>query len=219
MDTSEKIKIGYQNKFKKYGVDAKSLYWSGKGAAHQRFRQFWAEIDFNDKKVLDVGCGFGEFGKFILKRYANVEYTGVDIVPEFITEATKLVPRGKFMAANYLKDPPSLLQSFGRAGKMDGHYDVVVASGILNSNVEGRNLEYRKEGIAKLFDLTSNVLAFNMLGAHPQPENDNESNVWYADTLEILEYCMTLTRRVILRANYHSKDFTILMYRQKGDKI
>ena len=58
-----------------------------------------------------------------------------------------------------------------------------------------------------------------MLGAHPQPANEKDSNVWYADSLEILEYCMTLTHRVILRANYHSKDFTILMYKEKGCKI
>ena len=47
---TEKIKEEYQGKFSKHGVNPKSLLWGSKGAAHQRFRQMWAEIDFNGKK-------------------------------------------------------------------------------------------------------------------------------------------------------------------------
>ncbi|CAN5348900.1 class I SAM-dependent methyltransferase [soil metagenome] len=194
------IKKEYQDKFEKYGVDPKSLLWGTKGAAHQRFRQMWAEIDFNGKSVLDVGCGFGEMAKFLDKRYKIKSYTGIDIVPEFITEAKKNFPHHDFFVKNYLTE------------KVEGEFDVVIASGILNSNVES-NMEYRKKGIAALFNLTQNVLVFNMLGNHPAPESNNKSNIWYADSLEILEYCLSLTRRVILRHHYNPKDFTILMYK------
>lgn len=193
----------YQNNFKKFGVDPRSLLWKSRGAAHQRFRQFWKEIDFNNKKVMDVGCGFGEFGKFLIKRYENVKYTGVDVVSEFVEIAKKEVPKGKFFVKDYLKD------------KIDGKYNVIVASGVLNSNTDGNNLEYRKKAIKKMFSLTSHILAFNMLGGHPAPVNKKGSNVWYADSLEILEYCMSLTKKVILRQQYNSKDFTILMYKTR----
>lgn len=197
----------YQNKFKKFGVDHKSLLWKSRGAAHQRFRQFWAEIDFTNKSVLDVGCGFGEFGKFLVKRYKGVDYMGVDIVPEFIEEARKQLPSCQFEVKDLFND------------EIREKFDVVIASGVLNSNVEN-NMEYRQSAIKKMFDLTSHVLAFNMLGSHPAPANKKDSNIWYSDSLEILGYCMTLTRRVILRANYHPRDFTILMYKsKKGDII
>lgn len=191
----------YTDKFKKFGEDPKSLLWKTKGAAHQRFRQFWAEIDFNNKSVLDVGCGFGEFGKFLLKRYENVDYTGIDVVSEFIEVAKREVPGGKFVTSDFYK--------------LDNRYDIVIASGVLNSNKGGQNLEHRKKAIKKMFDLTKGVFAFNMLGGHPQPKSSPESNVWYSDSLYILEYCQSLTRRVVLRANYHPKDFTILMYKVK----
>jgi len=198
----------YQSKFEKYGVSPKSLLWKSKGAAHQRFRQFWSEIDFNNKKVLDIGCGFGEFGKFLLKRYEGVEYTGVDIVPEFVENAKKLVPQGRFETFDITADQ-----------KIEGAFDVVVASGVLNGNHED-NMEYRKKAIQSMFNMTDKVFAFNMLGSHPQPENDVTSNVWYADSIEILNYCMTLTKRVVFRHNYHPKDFTIVMYKkQKTSKI
>jgi len=54
-----------------------------------------------------------------------------------------------------------------------------------------------------MFGYAKNVLAFNMLGGYPQPENNPKSNVWYADSLEILRYCLDLTRRVIFKADYH----------------
>lgn len=228
----------YQNNFKKYGVDPKSLLWKTRGAAHQRFRQFWAEIDFNDKKVLDIGCGFGEFGKFLLKRYKNVDYTGIDIIPEFIENAKKEVPGGNFFVVDYLNktinkesnqwvtrdgEPhgrgPELVSRWKGRGAiewqdpLDVLYGVVIASGVLNSNRGGQNLAFRKTAIKKMFSLTSDILAFNMLGSHPSVENKKDSNVWYSDSLMILEYCMTLTNKVILRANYHPKDFTILMYK------
>jgi len=191
----------YKNKFKKFGVDPKSLLWKSWGAAHQRFRQFWAEIDFSDKSVLDIGCGFGEFGKFLLKRYKNVDYTGVDIVPEFIEVAKKEVAGGKFEVKGY--------------NDLDDQYDIVIASGVLNSNKGDQNLEYRQKAIKKMFSLSKNIFALNMLGGHPSPINKPESNIWYADSVEILKYCLSLTRRVILRHHYHPRDFTVFMYKIK----
>lgn len=201
---SEEIKKLYQDKYKEFGVDPKSLCWHQKGAAHQRFRQFWAEIDFNKKSVLDVGCGFAEMAKFLKKRYEGVSYTGVDIVPEFIEEAKKNYPGYQFFVRDFFSEP------------MGEKFEVILASGVLNSNVP-ENLEYRKKAIKVMFERVEKVLAFNMLGAHPQPKNDPTSNVWYADSLEILNYCTTLTRRVIFRANYHPTDFTIFMYPVKEE--
>lgn len=195
----------YQSKFSKYGFSPKSLLWKSKGAAHQRFRQFWSEIDFSNRSVLDVGCGFGELGKFLLKRYPGVDYTGIDIVPEFIDEAKRQVIGGRFDVADFM-NPADGDAVLGRK------YDVVIASGVLNGN-HPKNLQFREDAITRLFNLSSKVLAFNMLGAHPQPKNEPNRNIWYADSIEILEFCLTLTRRVILRHHYNPKDFTMFMYK------
>ncbi|KKS77261.1 MAG: Methyltransferase family protein [Candidatus Woesebacteria bacterium GW2011_GWB1_43_14] len=208
---SQKVKKIYQKKFEKHGVDPKSLFWARKGAAHQRFRQIWAEVDFNGKSVLDVGCGFGEMAKFLDKRYKIKSYTGVDIVPEFIAEAKKNFPHHKFIACDYFSKP------------LSEKFDVVMASGTLNSNIEdgmsangAGNMDFRKKAIKAMFEHANIVCSFNMLGGHPQPENRDDNHVWYADSLEILEYCMSLTRRVILRHHYNPKDFTIFMYPVKS---
>lgn len=199
---SNEIKKQYQEKFEKYGVDPRSLFWKGKGAAHQRFRQMWAEIDFNNKSVLDIGCGFGEMAKFLDKRYENVRYTGVDIVPEFVNNAREKFPHHTFHALDYFENP------------IEEKFDIVMASGTLNSNFGTKedNMVFRKKAIKVMFEHTNKVMVFNMLGAHPQLENEDENNVWYADSLEILDYCLSLTRRVLLRHHYHPMDFTVFLY-------
>lgn len=203
MDT----KAFYQEKFKKFGLSHKSLQWKGKGAAHQRFRQFWAEVDFDNKKVLDVGCGFGEMGNFLTKRYKNVNYTGVDITPEFIKNGQKMYPHLNLKLTDYFNQP------------LSETFDVVICSGALNSNFGDlkKNMDFRKKAISTMFEHTGKVLAFNMLGGHPTPINKDDSNIWYADSLEVLEYCMGLTRRVILRHHYNPKDFTVFMYKLKRE--
>ena len=198
----EITKKHYSERFEKYGVDPRSLSWGSKGAAHQRFRQMWAEIDFNGKSVLDVGCGFGEMARFLRKRYKDVDYTGVDLLEEFVDQAKAAHPYYKFEARDYFEDP------------LDEKFDVIMASGTLNSDLgtSEKNMEFRKKAIKIMFENTKGVLVFNMLGGHPVPKTKKGSNVWYADSLEILEYCTSLTRRVILRSNYHPRDFTIFMY-------
>ncbi len=202
---SESIREGYQKRFKRFGGRAQSLSWSNIGAAHQRFRQIWADMDFSNKSVLDVGCGFGYLGKFLTKKFENVKYTGVDIVPEFIDKAKLRRPNLTFFVRDYLFDPiPEI-------------FDIVVASGILNGNVPN-NMDYRKSAIKTMFDHAHEALIFNMLGTHPQIETASKSNVWYADSLEILDYCMSLSPRVIFRSSYNPKDFTIIMYKKKLKK-
>ncbi len=198
----------YQDKFKKFGVNHKALQWKEKGAAHQRFRQFWNEIDFTNRNVIDVGCGFGEMGNFLVRRYDNVKYTGVDITPEFIDNGKILYPHLELQTVDYFDQPlPEI-------------YDTVISSGTLNSNFGNKteNMEFRQKAIRTMFEHTTNVLAFNMLGGHPIPINKKGSNIWYADSLEIVEFCFSLTRRVILRANYNPKDFTIFMYKVNKNK-
>lgn len=204
-DQASLTKTHYKKRFAKYGVDPKSLSWGSKGAAHQRFRQMWAEIDFNNMSVLDVGCGFGEMAKFLKKRYKSVKYSGIDIIEEFIEEAQKNFPEYSFLVRDYFNNP------------LERKFDIVMASGTLNSDLGSyeENMAFRKKAIKTMFSNTRKVLVFNMLGGHPAPSAGEDSNVWYADTLEILDFCMSLTRRVILRANYHPRDFTIFMHPAK----
>ena len=51
-------------------------------------------------KVLDVGCGYGRIIDLLPK---DIDYTGIDISPDFIAEARKRYPNHKFILGDIRK--------------------------------------------------------------------------------------------------------------------
>ena len=190
----------YRRSFAKHGVSHKALQWVSKDAAERRYVELVADIDFEGKSILDVGCGFGDIIPFIEDICRKFEYTGIDIVPEFVEAARKKHPDHDLHLGDYLNNP---------VGEV---FDIVISSGTLNSNVENA-IEKRKTAIKLMYDHASEVLVFNMAGSHPQPKSKEGGRVYYADSLEILDYCLGLTPKVIFRHHYHPKDFTIIMFK------
>ena len=125
---------------------------------------------------------------------------GVDLVPEFIKISKRRHPQYKFKVLDYFKNP------------LTRKFDIVILSGALNSNIKNA-VNYRKNAIKTMFDHTKESLAFNMAGGHPQPRNKKGNSVYYADSLVILKYCLTLTSKIIFRHHYRKIDFTIIMYK------
>jgi predicted alpha/beta hydrolase len=49
----------YSNRYKKLGYDVKTLGWGSVEQQEYRFSQT-LDIDFKDKSIVDIGCGFLE---------------------------------------------------------------------------------------------------------------------------------------------------------------
>lgn len=190
----------YKEKYFQYGTSFKALKWRSQNAMQLRHKELLKDLDINNKSILDFGCGFGNLIKSLKLKGDNFKYLGVDIVDDFIKKAKEEYPNYNFMIRNFLEEP------------LPGKFDIVIASGSLNSNFENP-LEFRKRAIKLLFNHCNYAFAFNMSGAHPQPKTPRNSTVYYADSLEILKYCTTLTPKIVLRNSYRSKDFTIIMLR------
>jgi SAM-dependent methyltransferase len=191
----------YQKRFEKYGLSPKSLKWRNRNTMEKRFREIVADLDFTDKEILDIGCGFGNIIPFVKRKAKNFSYIGVDFVPEFIKAAEKLYPQYKFLKTDYFIKP------------LKENFDIIIASGCLNSNVRN-NLEFRKKAIKSMFDHAKETLVFNMLGGYPQPKTSPKNDVWFANSLEILKFCLELTPEIIFRSQYLENDFTIIMFKR-----
>ena len=192
---------GYRKTLEKYSLSPKALQWNSWESQARRIREIIKDINFEDKSVLDVGCGFADLIPFIASKVQTFSYTGVDIVPEFIEFTKAKYPEYQFVTLDYFSHP------------LPEKFDIVITSGTLNNNSENA-LQERKLNIRTLFDQAKEAMAFNMAGNHPQPENLPEKRVFYADSLEILEFCFSLTSKVIFRHNYHDKDFTVVLFKQ-----
>lgn len=204
------IRIRYQKGFNKYGFGPRALGWKTQQAAEVRYINLIRGINFEGREVLDVGCGFGGVIPFIEAETKNFNYTGVDLVPEFIKIAKEKNPDFRFQVMDYFKRP------------WDKMFDIIISSGALNSNIENP-LEYRRKAIQTMFEHASELLVFNMAGGHPQSKNNRGNRVYYIDSHRMLKFCQSLAPKVIFRHHYRLNDFTIVMYKikkasKKGNK-
>src|SRR3989344_7441211 len=188
----------YPDALKKYGESPKALHWTNYRSTAVRFRELVADLDVEGKTILDAGCGMGDLLPFIYARSTNFTYLGVDVTPEFISIAKK-----RYEGENF-----KVFDPFTKNSRELGNFDIVLSGGVMNANIPNW-LEKRQQMIATLFDRTTEVLAFNMAGGlGPIPHS---KKIAYANAQDILDFCHTLSQRVIFRSDYHPKDFTIVM--------
>ena len=87
-------------------------YWSKRGKTHEAeaLRDGWwaaenpeliALLDTLEfSTVLEVGCGFGRVGAFLLAHYPDITYTGFDISPDLVNGARKRLPGAEIFRAD-----------------------------------------------------------------------------------------------------------------------
>ncbi len=193
-------KGGYLKRFRKYGVDPRSLKWQNKKAAEQRYSEIVSLAELEGRSILDVGCGFGDIIPFLALKSQNFSYTGVDAIAAFIKEAKKLYPGYRFFTRDYFTRP------------LKEKFDIVVANGCLNANVAD-NVGFRQKAIATMYEYTREKLIFNMAGGSPQPKTSVRSNIWFADAGQIEKFCRGIAPRVTLIKHPGRRELTILMKR------
>ena len=93
--SNDDILIFYKDQIAKYGCSSKALTYPSDELYQKKLSQYGSilkPIVKSTQKLLDVGCGYGS----LLSVFENCLYQGIDIVPEFITEARKRFPAFNF---------------------------------------------------------------------------------------------------------------------------
>lgn len=88
--------------FDQYGEDERSLGWT-KHKQVIRFKQMFNSLETDGADILDVGCGFGDLYTFLKSQYkeGSFNYTGLDLMPEFIEIAKKNNPGIDFINQDF----------------------------------------------------------------------------------------------------------------------
>ncbi len=162
-----------------------------------KFGVLAAVAPLSNKSVLDVGCGFADFSIYLSARYSNVAYSGIDLSENMIHEARRCLPEVDVRLGNVMDI----------AG--DNVVDVVAANGIFYL-LEEQALSLMQTLVSRMFALCRVALAFNSLSSWAP---DQEPGEFYADPLQTLGWCRALSPFVVLRHDYHSRDFTVYIYK------
>ena len=108
----------YDSKLKQFGKDDfRSLNWGDKEgkSAKARYQQMFKQYNWSNKKLLEVGCGWGSFFDF---GFACNEYCGIDINSNLIKIATEKYPNKVFREDNITQLTPTNM------------FDVAISSGV-----------------------------------------------------------------------------------------
>ena len=204
MTIIEKQTVKYYHKYRikneNYST-AQKQGWTNKEVQQLRFKAFCELVDFNNKVILDVGCGYGDFKVYLDKEYKKFDYIGIDNQTEFISEAkTKF---GCEQGIWFYNTDVSICQ-------LPNSMDIVIASGLFSYRSDNEN--YYKDMITKLFDTAEETLLFNMLD--DQKFTSGELIVAH-NKKEIFDYCKCLSNNVAIKEDYLNIDFTICMRKGK----
>ncbi|GBR77642.1 SAM-dependent methyltransferases [Candidatus Termititenax dinenymphae] len=151
--------------------------------------------------LLDLGCGLGDLYGYLQKNdYHNIDYTGIDIVPEMVSAAQRNYPDGKFKQADFVLEDI-------------GEYDIICASGSLNILFDKvlNHASYIQEVIQKMYQHSRLACAFNLLDKDAEYLYGEDARFYYADKRYFLAYCQTLCADTRLIAGYLVNDFTLVL--------
>jgi SAM-dependent methyltransferase len=176
--------------------------WNGVDSHQTRHRQFLRLFDgATDASIIDLGCGFGDFLRFLRAEGYRGRFTGYDIAPEMIEKARELHGETEDSQWRIGAEP-------------DDAADFAVASGIFNVKGDVPDAiwtRYVRQTIDVLAHAGRRGFAFNVLSLSSDPER-RRPNLYYADPADMLAHCLSrYGRSVALLQDYGLYEFTIVV--------
>jgi ubiquinone/menaquinone biosynthesis C-methylase UbiE len=178
-----------------------SVAWGSRKSQEKRFDILSKIAPLNGSSLLDVGCGLGDFYGWVCRNGLQISYKGIDITPSMIQQARENYKEAKFEELDILTDT-----------KAGSSFDYVFSSGIFNRKISNHEA-FVKSMISQMYAICRKGVAFNILSTKADFMEESE---FYADPCEMLNFCLTLSRAVVLKHNYMPHDFTVYLYKSCG---
>lgn len=174
------------------------LDWASSSSQQTRFEVLLRVANPQGRSLLDVGCGLGDLASFLSERGIDVDYTGVDVVPEMVAQARQNHPAGRFVIGDPFDtgDDPLPGETF----------DVVFCSGTLNLNL-GNNMQFLPQALWAMLRRTQDMMVVNLLHIR---DTRRDRQYFRYDPQRAMELLMDLgAREITLFEDYLPNDFTV----------
>lgn len=207
----DSIKNLYKKAFLEFGDSHKTVLWP-KGRQEVRFNALTQFIPRESTfSILDFGCGLAHMKEYLDKHFQNIQYTGVDMVEEFIEFNKNKYPDTNFMTS-------------AEFNKSSEKFDYIVSSGVYNILYKDSVGEHQGEVfriLENLFEKTNIYLASDFMTDrvdYRQPSTFHANPEFLFDRIT-----KQFSRRVIINHSYLPYEFCITVYKnnniQRPDNI
>ena len=196
-DDQKNIKV-YESLLAEHGETYRALDWGSRESQQKRF-EVLAGIGISaGDRILDVGCGLADLNAWLIEHRPGVKYSGIDLTPGMAERAQSRFPTVQILNKTIFDLDLSI-----------GSFDYLFASGIFFLRKENPR-QYIESTIVRMFNSATRGIAFNSLSAWARAKVDGE---FYAEPVDVVNFCKTLSPYVVLRHDYHPADFTVYVYR------
>jgi SAM-dependent methyltransferase len=166
----------YDKRLREKGPGAFALGWGNKGHQVKRFKDLIHAVGeefFQDKRVVDIGCGLGDLYPFLRSNGIRPKFfLGVDVNEAFIRLATE-----KFFSDRFVSfEARDLVLNKLPTGKAQ----TGVALGVINYKQKNHK-EYAKRFIATCYASVSESLVVNVISLVRNKTYEPESRIFYYD--------------------------------------
>jgi SAM-dependent methyltransferase len=192
----------YASKLAAHGSTPQGVDWNGIDSHERRHRQFLRLLDgAANASIIDLGCGFGDFLRFLRSAGYHGRFTGYDIAPSMIEKARELHGESQDHQWRVGAEPTDTA-------------DFAIASGIFN--VKGDIPDeawtpYVHQAIELLAAAGRRGFAFNVLSTSSDPDR-RRPNLYYADPAAMLAHCLSrYGRSIALLQDYGLYEFTVIV--------
>ncbi len=195
------IKNYYEPKLIEDMPDYKILGWESKEAQFQRFKILTDNIELDNHKILDVGCGLGNLLEHLKDVHEKPDYTGVDILEHMVDKARIIHSEAEFHQMDNNE------QKYFE----DSSFNTIYSSGVFNINM-GNNKDFLLDAVKLFLKLADSHVVFNLLN-HNSPDRDN--TYYYFSPDEVVRMIEDLNNESIksikIIEHYLKNDFTIIL--------
>jgi len=193
----------YQRRIAEHGATFESL---NSGSEEKQAIRQWVHASAlrgEQPSILEVGCGLGDFYKYLIGQKRDCSYHGYDIVPEYIAECRRVYPQAGFEVRNIFLDG------------IDGIYDTVVMSQVLNNRYQkSDNMQVMRRALELAFAHTRVSVSVDMLSTYVDFRNPD---LFYYSPEEIFRMAKAIAHRGLIRHDYRAFEFCVQMFHQGAE--
>jgi len=190
----------YNESHEKFGISPKSLGWGG--GKERQWKRFRAALDFSNfdnrpiRTLLDVGCGFGDLGAWLIENNSTIEYSGIDINPALVDAGRK-----RYDLDLSLTDINSVAEN---------SYDLVVANGIFNYQLKHENhKEYICRMLNRFMEIARIGIAVDFMSTYV---DFVRPGTFHCPEALVVDVIKTQTKRFVIRNDYMDYEYIVYAY-------